>query len=208
MKIALCLLMAAVSVLAQAPQPSRSPSPDGMASVQLGWRADDAPAARIANGKWVDVLYGRPIRRDRAELFGSGASYGVALKGGAPVWRAGANVLTRLRTEIALVFGGKTIPPGEYCLFVDLKDSQTWTLIVSSMTTPAPVEVAERSALWNAFVYQPEKDVARAPMKVEKLPYTVEELTYLFTDGTRTGATLRLMWDTAMASVPFTIDSK
>ena len=45
MKIALCLLMAAVSVLAQAPQPSRSPSPDGMASVQLGWRGDDALSA-------------------------------------------------------------------------------------------------------------------------------------------------------------------
>ena len=208
MKIALCLLIAGITVLAQAPQSSRSPSPDGMASVQLGWGANDAPAARAANGKWVDVLYGRPIRRARAELFGAGDSYGTALKGGAAVWRAGANVLTRLRTEIALVFGGKTVPPGEYCLFVDLKDSQTWTLIVSSMTTPAPVEVAARAALWNAFVYQPEKDVVRVPMRVEKLPYALDELTYAFTDGTRTSATLRLMWDTVMASVPVTIDSK
>jgi len=208
MKIAAFLFAAAVTVLAQAPQPARSPSPDGMASIQLGWRTDDAPAARAANGKWVDVLYGRPIRRARTELFGTGANYGVALKGGAPVWRAGANVLTRLRTEVPLVFGAKTVPAGEFCLFIDIKDAQSWTLIVSSQTTPAPAEVAERSALWNAFVYEPAKDVARVPMKVEALPYTVDELTYVFTDGTRTSATLRLMWDTVMASVPFTIDSR
>jgi hypothetical protein len=208
MKIAALLLAAGVAVLAQAPQPARSPSPDGMASIQVGWRADDAPAARVASAKWVDVLYGRPIRRARTELFGTGANYGVALKSGAPVWRAGANVLTRLRTEIPLVFGAKTVPAGEYCLFIDIKDAQTWTLIVSSQTTPAPPEVAERQALWNAFVYQPEKDVVRVPMKVEALPYAVDELTYVFTDGTRTSATLRFMWDTVMASVPFTIDGK
>lgn len=208
MKIAAFVLAAGVAVLAQAPQPARSPSPDGTASIHLGWRADDTPAARIANGKWVDVLYGRPIRRARTELFGTGANYGAALKGGAPVWRAGANVLTRLRTEIPLVIGAKAVPAGEYCLFVDLKDASTWTLVVSSQTTPAPDAVTERSALWNAFVYQPEKDVVRVPMKVETLPYQVDELTYIFTDGTRTSATLRLMWDTVMASVPFTIDGK
>jgi len=131
MKIAAFLFAAAVTVLAQVPQPARSPSPDGMASIQLGWRTDDAPAARAANGKWVDVLYGRPIRRARTELFGTGANYGVALKGGAPVWRAGSNVLTRLRTEVPLVFGAKTVPAGEFCLFIDIKDAQSWTLIVS-----------------------------------------------------------------------------
>src|SRR4051812_40496381 len=103
------IILAGVVAFAQTPAPNRSPSPDGMASMQAGvWKADDAPAARVATGKWIDVLYGRPLRRGRTTLFGSGATYGAALKGGAAVWRAGANVLTRLRTEAALVIGGKT----------------------------------------------------------------------------------------------------
>jgi hypothetical protein len=42
-------------------------------------------------------------------------------------------------------------------------------------------------------------------MKVESLPYTLEELTYVFTDATGTSGTLRLMWDTVMASVTFKV---
>src|SRR6188508_1156206 len=113
--------IAAVSSLAltHTQTPARSPSADGMATVQVGvWKADNPPGARIATGKWIDVLYGRPLKRGRADLFGSGASYGTALKGGAAVWRAGANLLTRLRTDATLVIGGKTIPPSEYTLFI------------------------------------------------------------------------------------------
>ena len=170
------VILTGVAVLAQTPAPSRSPSPDGMASMQAGvWKPDDAPAARVASGKWIDILYGRPLRRGRTTLFGSGASYGTVLKGGAAVWRAGANVLTRLRTEATLVIGGKTIPPGEYTLFVDLASPSSWTLIVSSQPANATDDVASRTQNWNAFVYAPEKDVARAPMKVETLPYSVEQ---------------------------------
>lgn len=194
------------ALLAQAPAPGRSPSPDGVASMQAGvWKADDPPATRVANGKWIEVLYGRPLRRGRTTLFGSGATYGSALRGGAAVWRAGANVLTRLRTEAALVIGGKKVVPGEYTLFIDLAGPSSWTLIVSSQPANAAYDVPTRSRVWEAFVYAPDKDVARAPMKVESLPYPVEQLTYAFTDVTGTSATLRLMWDTVMASVGFTI---
>ena len=48
---------------------------------------------------------------------------------GAPVWRAGANQTTRLKTEVPLEIGGKKLAPGEYSLFVDLKEGG-WTLIV------------------------------------------------------------------------------
>ena len=200
--------IAAVSSLAltHTQTPARSPSADGMATVQVGvWKADDPPGARIATGKWIDVLYGRPLKRGRADLFGSGVSYGTALKGGAAVWRAGANLLTRLRTEAPLAFGTKTVPAGEYTMFVDLKSPTDWTLILSSQKTTITDDVPTRAKQWAAFVYAPEMDVLRAPMKVEALPYSVEELTFAFTDVTGTSATLRLMWDTVMASVPFTV---
>jgi hypothetical protein len=197
--------VAAAAVLAQTATTARSPSPDGTASIHVAaWKADDAPGARIANGKWIDVLYGRPIKRGRTDVFGAGATYGTALKGGAAVWRAGANVLTRLRTEMPLTFGGKTVPAGEYTVFIDLKTSSNWTFILSSQPAQAADDVPTRTQVWAAFAYAPDKDMLRAPMKVEPLPYSLEQLTYVFTDVTGSSATLRLMWDTVMASVAFT----
>jgi len=207
-RLMLLTTIAAVSTVAltHTQAPARSPSADGMATVQVGvWKADDPPGARIATGKWIDVLYGRPLKRGRADLFGSGTTYGTALKGGAPVWRAGANLLTRLRSEAPLAFGTKTVPAGEYALFIDLKSPTDWTLILSSQKTNVTEDVPTRAKQWAAFVYAPEMDVVRAPMKVEALPYSIEELTFAFTDVTGTSATLRLMWDTVMASVPFTV---
>jgi hypothetical protein len=42
-------------------------------------------------------------------------------------------------------------------------------------------------------------------MKVEALPYPMEQLTFVFTDVTGTSGTLRLMWDTTTASVAFKV---
>lgn len=197
---------ASAAAWAQAPAQTRSPSPSGTASIQVGtWKADDKPGERVAAGKWIDVTYGRPIRRGRTGLFGAGADYGKALKGGAPVWRAGANSLTRFRTEAPLAFGARTLPAGEYSLFIDVKGPTDWTLILSSQPAPITDDLAERIRLWDAFVYLPDKDVLRAPMKVEALPYSMEQLTYVFTDVTGTSGTLRLMWDNVVASVTFTV---
>jgi hypothetical protein len=202
------VVAAAAAALAQTPAATRAPSPMGTAAIQVGtWKADDKPGARIATGKWIEVTYGRPIKRGRTDMFGSGADYGKTLKGGAPVWRAGANLLTRLKTEAPLAFGSKTVPAGDYTLFIDLKDPATWTLIVSSHLAPTPDDPGERSKLWEAFVYPPDKDVVRVPMKVTSLPYSMEQLTWVFTDVTGTSGTLRLMWDTVMASVGFTVAS-
>ena len=54
--------------------------------------------------------YSRPLKRGR-ELFGTGDAYATKLNAGAPVWRAGADVSTRLKTEAPLVIGGKTARP-------------------------------------------------------------------------------------------------
>lgn len=140
---ALALTNAAAQTTTQA-APPRPMSPTGSAQAQvLGkWAKGERPAFTLGRenyegGTWIEITYGRPLERGR-ELFGSGASYGKALNDvGAPgfpappVWRAGANQSTRLKTDVALSFGASTVPAGEYSLFIDLKPSQ-WTLIVSS----------------------------------------------------------------------------
>src|SRR5437879_667942 len=78
--------------------------------------------ANYQGGKWIEITYGRPLKRGR-DLWGSGANYGKDALVGTPIWRAGANVSTRLKTEVPLVITGKTIAPGEYSLFIDLKEN-------------------------------------------------------------------------------------
>src|ERR1043165_9553511 len=97
------LLCASLAVLVlgsfAAAQTNRPASPAGTAATQV-------------KGKWIEITYGRPIKRGR-DLWGSGADYGKLVNAGAPVWRAGANVTTRLKTELPLIIGGKTVAPGE-----------------------------------------------------------------------------------------------
>ena len=196
-------------------QTQKPMSPDGVAQAPvLGtWAKGARPAFTLGretyqNGKWIEITYGRPLQRGR-DLFGSGENYGkAALDVGTaglpapPVWRAGANKTTRLKTEAALTFGDKTIAPGEYSLFVDLKPTQ-WTLIVSTWGAQAKFDPQDKTALWGAYGYTSDKDVARIPMKVETLPFGVEQLTWSFLDMTSTGGRLAIMWGKTMASAAF-----
>ena len=190
------------------PTSTRPPaSPPGSAQTQVGgaYVKDDQGRERYQGGKWIEITYGRPIKRGR-DVFGSGPDYGKALLvGGATVWRAGANVSTRLKTEAPLVIGGKTVPAGEYSLFIDLKSPTEWTLIVSSYGAKTSGRDETPDTLWGSFKYTPDKDVARAPMTVGKSEASMDQLTWGFCDVTQDGGKLFLAWDTTNAVVPFTV---
>jgi hypothetical protein len=210
------LLCTAVAGAQQAPRP-RPLSPSGATSAQvLGrWVKGDRPSfavgqGRYVDGKWLEITYGRPELRGR-DVFGSGAEYGKALNdlpigdwGTPPVWRAGANVTTRLNTEAALTIGGKRIPPGDYDLFIDVKGPRDWTLIVSTWPVQEKFDPNNKAALWGAYGYTPDKDVARVRMQVETLPYSVEELTWAFVNMKTDGGELAILWGKTMARAPFT----
>jgi hypothetical protein len=211
------LLASVIAVGAQQPPPQRPLSPSGSTQAQvLGrWEKGDRPSfavgqERYVGGKWLEITYGRPALRGR-DVFGSGASYGKALNdlpigqlGSPPVWRAGANVSTRLMTEAALTIGDKKVPPGEYSLFIDVKGPRDWTLIVSSWPAQQRFDQNDRTALWGAYGYTPDKDVARVAMKVDTLPFSVEQLTWAFIDITPNSGRLAIAWAKTMASAPFT----
>ncbi len=187
--LGMTLVAAATLVTAQEPRPA---SPRGSAATQLGEK-----------GPWIEITSGRPIKRGR-DLWGSGATYGQTLLARAPVWRAGADVSTRLKTDVPLQIGGKAVPAGEYSLFVDLKSPTDWTLIVSSWGAKKAGRDQQKDALWGAYNYTPDKDVARVAMKVDKLPLSIDQLTWNFADVTAAGGQLVLMWDTVVATAPFT----
>jgi hypothetical protein len=181
-----------------------------LASAQGGGRRSPSPAGASAaqvNGKWIDITYGRPLKRTR-DIFGSGADYGkITHTDGATVWRAGANVTTRLKTEAPLLIGGKTVPAGEYSVFIDVASPTKWTFILSNWPAQTKYDPNNKDALWGSFGYTADKDVVRAPMTIAALPFSVEELSWDFVDVTADGGKLAVMWDKTVASVPFKIGS-
>ena len=207
--IAAIVTAAALGASAAAQEP-RPLSPTGTATAHVlgkwvkpaGRGAPTLGGESYEGGKWIEVSYGRPLKRGR-NLWGAGADYGKSALAGAPVWRAGANVSTRLKTEVPLVINGKTIAPGEYSLFIDLKENN-WTFIVSSWAAQQKFDANNKEALWGAYNYTPAKDVVRAPMKLETLPHAVEQLTWEFLDVTDACGLIAITWDKVMASVAFT----
>ena len=187
-------LTLAGAVTVAAAQGTRIASPAGSSATQLG-----------KDGKWIDLTYGRPIKRGR-DLWGNGPTYAqLLLANGAKVWRAGADVSTRLKTEVPLQIGGKTVPAGEYSLFIDTKSPADWTLIVSTWGAKTGGGDPRTDALWGSYNYTPDKDVTRVVMKIDTLPMAIDQLTWNFADVTPAGGRLVLMWDTVAASAPFTV---
>jgi DUF2911 family protein len=211
---AVVLAVTGTALLAQ--QAARPMSPEGSAQTQvLGkWTKGERPSFSLGRenyvgGKWIEITYGRPLQRQR-DLFGSGPNYGKAINDvgtanlPAPsVWRAGANVSTRLKTEVPLIFADKTVPAGEYSLFIDLNGPTQWTLIISRWGAQLKFDPNDKNALWGAYGYTADKDVARIPMRVENLPFGVEQLTWSFLDMTNNSGRIALMWGKTLASAAF-----
>src|SRR5690242_2224121 len=98
--VALILASAGAIMLAQS---ARIASPPGSSATEIGGKYVDDPVEGqvYRGGKWIEITAGRPIKRGR-DLWGPDSTYGKILNAGAPVWRAGANVSTRLKTELPL----------------------------------------------------------------------------------------------------------
>ncbi len=134
-------------------------------------------------GVTLTVDYGRPSRRGRT-IFGNVVPWGK-------VWRTGANQATHFRTDRDLVVGGVTIPAGTYTLFT-LPSPSGWKLIVNKETGQPGTE------------YKESEDLARIDMQVRSFRRPVEQFTIKVEPDPK-GGTLRLMWDTTEASVPFRV---
>ena len=189
--VLIALALVAVPSLAQVK------SPRGKAATQTG----------AGYAKWITVDYSRPILRGRQGIFGEGESYGQKVNAGAPVWRAGADTSTRLKSDVGLKFGETMVPAGEYSLFVDLKSPTEWHLIVSNHKAQASYNPNDKEAIWGAYGYDAANDVVRVPMQVAPLDdgVTIDQLTWVFGNVSEAGGGLTLVWDKTVATVPFMV---
>lgn len=199
--------LAAIAASSPAQEQRRPLSPGGTAATQVGgkWSEPDKNGERnYSGGKWIDVTYSRPVLRGRTDVFGKGADYGKAVYAGAPLWRAGANVTTTLKTEVPLEIGGKRLEPGEYSLFVELKEPG-WTLVISKQPRQDKYDPNEKAKTWGAYNYDSKFDVARVPMKMITPAVSVDQFTIAFVDMSDQGGKLAMAWEKTGAVVPFKV---
>jgi len=110
-----------------------------------------------------------------------------------PIWRAGANSATTLKTDGDITVGDLSVPAGTYTLFVDISDPDNWTLIVNKKTGE-----------WG-LAYDSSQDLGKTKMNMSKPPSMVEELKYTMTDQGGGKGTLTLTWENHSASVPILV---
>jgi hypothetical protein len=174
--IGMSLVIAAAMVCAQGSQPS----PKQTASATIA-------------GKTITIVYCSPrVGGREGHIFAKGGLIEQTHQS-YPVWRAGANAATTLKTTGAISLGDLNVPAGTHTLFVDISNPAQWTLIVSN-------DVGE----WG-LSYDKSKDLGRVPMHMSKPPALVEDLTYTIKHDGGNKGTLTLAWENESASVPITV---
>ena len=202
----LCGALSAASFAQTVPEVKLPPSPAGQAAVQLGGRWEKAAdgGQRYRDGKWVVVDYSRPLLRARKDIFGAGAEYGKTVSDGSAVWRMGANDTTQLTTQVPLTIGGKTIQPGVYNAFAELRPG-AWTLVLSTQARQPKYDPNDKVLLYGSYNYDPKFDVLRAPMTVRQNDVSTEQLTLGFVNVSETSATFEVRWDKTVATVALSL---
>lgn len=202
------VLAAAVAAAPSAQQQERPLSPPGTATTMVmgDWVKNAEGNTVYQGGKWIEVEYSRPMLRQRANIFGTGADYGKAVKAGGTVWRAGANATTLFKTEVPLVFNGKTLPAGTYGMLVDLKSPTEWALILTSQPRMKAFDANNKTELMGSTNYDPKFDVIRVPMEVDSsFGPRIDQLTFFFADMTKDAGRFAIAWDKTIASVEFKV---
>jgi hypothetical protein len=130
------------------------------------------------------VDYGRPSKRGRT-IFGNVVPFDR-------IWRTGADLATHFVTDRLLDFDGVLLPKGAYTLHT-IPRPDGWTLLVSSQT-----------GQWGSVAPDPERFVARIPMRVSRAASVVETFTIAI-DSSATGGVLRMEWDDTVAEAGFVV---
>lgn len=145
----------ALAVLATAPVSAQQAAPAGALRAPLSTRVvftmPLAPARvqgqPAPTPKNVSIEYGQPHARGR--------NVPTELNTDGTVWRTGANAATTLRTEVALVIGGRDVPAGAYSLYT-IRQGGQYFLIINNNTGQWGTE------------YDATKDFARVPLTMRQ----------------------------------------
>lgn len=152
----------------------------------FGQRYTSPPATASVQvaGKQISVDYYAPSMHGR-KVMGALVPFGR-------VWCPGANVATGLTTEADLQIGGLKLPKGAWSIWAIPGDKE-WTLIINKQTGQHHLD------------YDVAEDFGRTKMIVKTLSAPVETFRIELSSKGGNKGMLSLIWETAEASVPFTV---
>jgi hypothetical protein len=136
----------------------------------------------------VNIVYGRPAVNGRAgKVWGQLVHFGFkeldyGTSKAAP-WRAGANEGTVFSTSTNLNVEGKTLPEGQYGLFM--------AVYADSVS----VIFSRNNTAWGSYFYEPAADALRVTVRPRKNQPLTERLTYSFDKLNDSLTTLSLHWE-------------
>ncbi len=181
---ALATLGTTISAGAQDLHPSRRPSPMGMARITV----DDT---------YIRVVYSRPYKRGRDNIFGTKESGALVPFG--EVWRTGANEATEITLTGDVLVGGERLAAGTYSLFT-VPGPESWTVHFNSalgLSGTGRFVDGEFTP-----VDLPATDVVVYTAKPGELDEEVDQFTIAF-ESVEGGADMCLRWITTEVCVPF-----
>ena len=138
-------------------------------------------------GKTVSVDYGRPSLKGRT----TDALLGRLKPGG--LWRLGADSSTTFKTDIDLVFGDVTIPAGEFSIWMQRQEDNSWKLLFD-----------KQHGQWGEPTPDASQCFASVPLKESKPAKSVEMVTLTLSKAGG-GGTFTIQWGTLEAAASFKV---
>jgi hypothetical protein len=184
--LAALLALVAMPALSQDLHPSRRPSPMGLARTTI----DDT---------YISVVYSRPYKRGRANIFGTAES--EALVPFDQPWRTGANEATQITLTGDMQVGGQALAAGTYTLYT-VPGAESWTVHFNSVL--GLNGNARRNPETGSFetVELGPTDVLVVTAEPGTLEEEVDQFTIAFADS-EGGADMCLRWILTEVCVPF-----
>lgn len=145
----------------------------------------------VIGGDRVTITYGRPYTTkpgttEARKIWGGLVPYSEP-------WRMGADEATTLITQKPLELGGKTIPAGAYTLYMLPEENGASQLAISTALGGWGIPVDTKH------------DLARVDLTKTALDKPVDQFTMAIARSSSDGGVLKMSWESAEFSVPFTV---
>lgn len=170
---------------AQDLHPSRRPSPMGIARTTI----DDT---------YIRVVYSRPYKRGRDNIFGSEESEALVPYG--KIWRTGANEGTEITITGDVTMAGQPLPAGTYTIF-STPGEKTWKIHFNSALGVSGTGFFNAETRQFTALDIPATDVLVVDAGVGSLEEEVDQFTIAL-DATDKGADMCFRWITTEVCVP------
>jgi hypothetical protein len=160
-------------------------------AASTGGNSPHETTSAVINGDRVTITYGRPYTKsprtgEMRKIWGGLVPYGKA-------WRMGADEATLLITQKPIVLGGTEVPAGAYTLYMVPEESGASKLAISKALGGWGIPVDEKH------------DLARVDLTKSDTSSPVNQFTIAIQKNPSGGGVIKLSWENAEYSVPFTV---